>query len=177
MKKFIPGLIIFIFTLIFAIVGCHTISPVPDVASISSSGEGILAPDFTLPDLSGNEVTLSSLRGKVVLLDFWATWCSPCLFAMPGLQKLHDKYEDKGLKVMSINLGESGAKVKKFIKENGLTYTILLDKSGNTGRIYNVRGIPTMILIDKNGIIQMKQVGYSRWQEEKIVEKIKELLD
>ena len=138
---------------------------------------GTAAPGFTLKSLSGDNVTLSSFKGKnVVLLDFWATWCPPCREAMPHLQKLHEEYGKKGLTIMSINLQEKESTVKKFIKSNGFTFNILLDQTGEVANAYGVRGIPTMVLIDKNGKISMKKVGYSESGESELAQKIRQLL-
>src|SRR6185437_12096879 len=108
-----------------------------------------------------------SFRGqKVVLLDFWATWCGPCRMAMPGLQDLKDKFKDRGLEILSINEGEGIDQVRSFIVQKKYSFQVLLDSDGGVGAKFGVRGIPTTVLIDKKGIIQRIQVGYSRNEDE-----------
>jgi peroxiredoxin len=121
------------------------------------------APDFTLQDLADKSVALSSFRGKkVVLVDFWATWCGPCRESMPSLQKLADKYQDHGLEILSLNQGEAPEPVHDFIQKEKYTFHVLLDNKGEVGPgKYGVHGIPTMVLIDKNGVVQWIRVGYS----------------
>ncbi|HEV3240323.1 MAG TPA: TlpA disulfide reductase family protein [Casimicrobiaceae bacterium] len=118
------------------------------------------APDFTLRDLAGQPVTLSSFRGKkAVLIDFWATWCAPCRTALPGLQDLTDKFKDRGFEVVTIDQGESVDQVRSFIERKKYSFSVLLDSDRAVGDIYGVRGIPTSVLIDKNGVVQWIAVG------------------
>jgi peroxiredoxin len=120
------------------------------------------APDFSLPDLSTNTVTLSLYRGqKVVLMDFWATWCGPCRMAMPDLQDLQDKFKDRGFEILSVNQGESAEQVRNFIQRKKYTFHVVLDQDGAVGGKYGVRGIPTLVLVDKKGVVQWLSVGYS----------------
>jgi peroxiredoxin len=118
------------------------------------------APDFTLQDLTGQPVTLSSFQGKkVVLIDFWATWCGPCKAAMPGLQDLSEKLKDRGLEVVTIDQGESVDQVRYFIERRKYSFQVLLDRDHEVGDQYGVRAIPTSVLVDKNGIVQSITVG------------------
>ncbi|MGO8699068.1 MAG: TlpA family protein disulfide reductase [Limisphaerales bacterium] len=120
------------------------------------------APDFSALDLSGNAVSLASFRGhKVVLLDFWATWCGPCRMAMVALQDLQDKYKNQGLEILSLNQAEPADNVRQFINRKKYGFHVLLDPQGDVSTKYGVRAIPTLVLIDKNGVIQRLQVGYS----------------
>jgi peroxiredoxin/outer membrane lipoprotein-sorting protein len=117
------------------------------------------AEDFTLRDLAGKPVQLSSLKGKVVLLDFWATWCGPCRIEMPNIQKLHRELKARGLVVLGINEGEDAAKVRPFLKKYAYDFRILLDRQQTVGRLYKVTGIPTMFIIDRTGTISAHFVG------------------
>lgn len=109
------------------------------------------APDFTLPDLAGQPVQLAKLRGKVVLVDFWATWCPPCRAALPGLQKLHDDLADKGLTVLAVDIGEEAQKVLSFAEKNRMTFKILLDEKNKVSDVYKVSAIPTTFMINRQG--------------------------
>ncbi len=117
------------------------------------------APDFTLKDLDGNTVRLSDLRGKVVFLNFWATWCPPCRAEMPDIEKVHQKYKDQDVVVLGIDLRESADTVRAFVEEGGYTWTFLLDTTGKVGSMYNVSAIPTSYFVDKNGIIRAVTIG------------------
>lgn len=120
------------------------------------------APDFSLQDLSGHAMSLTSYRGKkVVLLDFWATWCPPCRMSMPDLQKLADNFKDHGLEILSVNQGEEADQVRHFIEHKKYSFHVVLDKDQAVAAKYGVRGIPTLVLIDKNGVVQRISVGYS----------------
>jgi peroxiredoxin/outer membrane lipoprotein-sorting protein len=120
---------------------------------------GKKAEDFTLDDLDGKPVRLSSLRGKVVLLDFWATWCGPCRIEMPSIQKLHREFKTRGLVVLGINYGEEPARVRPFLLKNGYEFRILLDRMQSVGQRYQVSGIPALFIIDKSGTIRTHFVG------------------
>lgn len=119
------------------------------------------APDFKLKDTSGKTVRLTTLKGKIVLLDFWATWCPPCRASLPHTQELSKSPEAKAgkLVVLAINVGESAKTVKDFMHKNGYTFRALLDEKGNLLDKYNSDGIPTFVIVDKKGKIAWKQVG------------------
>jgi len=151
--------------------------------AVGSAKVGNKAPDFKLKSLDGKSVTLEQIRKdpnkkdaeRVVLLDFWATWCPPCREEVGTLQKLHDAYEKKGVAIVGIALDQGGATaVKPFVKEHKITYTGLLDPDGTASGAYGVRSIPAMFLIDKKGVVQFTHVGLT---EQKVLEKeIKSLL-
>ena len=120
---------------------------------------GKQAPDFQLNNLDGQSTSLSSLQGKPVLINFWATWCSPCRIEMPYIQQIYDEWSDKGLVILAINIGESSSEVSEFMKSYNLSFPVLLDTKGDVAEKYNIRGIPTTFFIDKDGIIQEKKIG------------------
>jgi peroxiredoxin len=132
------------------------------------------APNFTLRDLRGNQVSLSDFRGQPVVLNFWATWCSPCRVEIPHLEALYTKYKDQGLVVIGMNTETDYMKVKRFA-EPQISYTVLLD-GGTQAQGYDVSGIPCTYYIDKEGIIQYRSVGFGPGDEVLIEEKIKNLL-
>jgi cytochrome c biogenesis protein CcmG/thiol:disulfide interchange protein DsbE len=119
------------------------------------------APDFMLPDLNGQSVSLSALRGRPVLLNFWATWCGPCRSEMPYLQELQmdPAWRERGLLILAVNLQEPETTVSKFMADNGFSFTVLLDARGEAGRLYNVASIPATYIIGKDGIIKNSRVG------------------
>lgn len=119
------------------------------------------APDFQLQNLDGQTVALSSLRGKPVMLNFWATGCPPCRTEMPFIQEVFEdeEWRGQGLVILAINLGEPHSTVKKFMEDNGLSFTVLLDSELDVAEIYNVSYIPLTYFIDKNGIMKDRKIG------------------
>lgn len=121
-----------------------------------------LAPDFTLKTLDGKEVTLSELQGKKVILNFWATWCPPCRAEMPDMEKFYKEYKDKNVEILAINFTTSEKNpedVKKFIKDFGITFPVLLDEENIVNDIYQPQGIPNSFFIDSKGVAQYHIIG------------------
>lgn len=123
----------------------------------------ILAPDFALEDLSGKRISLRSLRGKVVFLNFWATWCVPCRQEMPSMEKLHRELVGQGLEVVAVNFRESKTEVSKFFDELGLTFTALLDQDGKVFEEYGAWSLPLSYFINRRGEFVGKAIGYRKW--------------
>ncbi len=123
-------------------------------------GKGQLekASSFKLRNLAGREVSLDQFKGKVVLLDFWATWCEPCRMTMPLLEKLQ-KDNPKGFTLLAINLGDSADTVREYVRAQNISSEVLLDEDGAVGSAYGAEGIPFQVLIDKNGIIRRVKMG------------------
>lgn len=119
---------------------------------------GYLAPVFTLSDLSGQAITLSELRGKPVLLNFWATWCPPCRREMPDLQAFQAQYGDQ-VTVLGINWAEDPPTVRSFLERYGITYTNVLDRQGKAFVAYRLTGIPTTFFLDEEGVIRGVWLG------------------
>jgi peroxiredoxin len=118
------------------------------------------APDWELRDVDGKPVNFSQFKGKVVMLDFWATWCGPCRSEIPGYVKLQDKYKDKGLVIIGVSLDQEGPKVvKKFIDDFHLNYQIVMGDDAVVEAFGGVDGIPTTFIIDRTGKIRDKKVG------------------
>jgi peroxiredoxin len=117
---------------------------------------GQAAPEISLPDAKGNTVNLSSFKGKVVLIDFWASWCRPCRAANPGVVKLYKKYKDKGFEVFGVSFDEKTSAWKRAIKADKITYSQVIDTKiweGTVATKYGVEGIPMSFLLDKEGKI------------------------
>ena len=125
----------------------------------SQASEPKPAHDFTLKDLNGNDVKLSSFKGKAVIINFWATWCHPCREEIPDLQKGYDENKDNGLVILGVNIKENESKVSKFAKDYKMTYPILLDIDGTTSDAYRVFGIPMSFFIDRNGLVKDSFIG------------------
>lgn len=140
--------------------------PRPELLAVGSE-----APGWNLKTPKGSEVSLASLRGKVVVLDFWATWCGPCRRAMPGIQEVHEKFQGKPVAIIGLNCWErAGAKTTpaKFMKDNGYTYGLLLN-GDEVAKAYNVSGIPTFYVIGPDGKIVHRAVGANPALEEQLV--------
>lgn len=122
------------------------------------------APDFTLKDLSGNPVALSSLRGKVVLLNFWATWCPPCRQEIPSMMLLNKTLEGKPFQMLAISEDAGGKEaVEGYFKESGTLLPVLLDTDQAVGQRYGLTGVPETFVIGKNGVILKKVIGAMDW--------------
>lgn len=116
--------------------------------------QGTTAADFELLDLQGGNHRLSQYRGKVVLLNFWATWCVPCTKEMPAMQAAYDRLKDKGLVVLAVNELEDVDQVRAHIEEHAHTFTVLLDPNNDVANLYGVYGLPVTVFIDRQGVVQ-----------------------
>ncbi len=121
------------------------------------------ADDFALSSLAGMNVKLSDFRGKVVFLNFWATWCPPCRSEMPSMERLYRKLHADGLEILAVDLQEPKDTVQKFVKDNTITFTVLLDLKGAVGGAWGAQSIPTTYLIDRKGGIIARAIGGREW--------------
>lgn len=147
---------------------------------------GSRAPTFTATDLQGRPVKLEDLRGQVVLLNIWATWCGPCRDEMPSMERLHQELGPKGLKIVAVSVdavpgsaaagGQQGGDVAEFVKQFGLNFTIWHDPSGAIQRTYRTTGVPESFVIDRNGVIQKKVIGATEWDTGSHPELLRRLL-
>ncbi|HZW82222.1 MAG TPA: TlpA disulfide reductase family protein [Candidatus Deferrimicrobium sp.] len=122
-------------------------------AAVKYAAIGKPAPNFTLTSLDGKKVSLNELKGRPIILNFWATWCPPCKLEMPALDKVYGKSSEKGFTMLTINQQEDVGTIQKFLKENGYSLPVVLDSSGEVGELYQVQGIPTTVFIDSKGVI------------------------
>lgn len=134
------------------------------------------APDFILKDTAARTVSLSSLKGKVVLLNFWATWCPPCREEMPALNKLYKEYKDKGLVVIAVSTDRKAEYVKDYLGKYPVNFPVLMDPDIKVSRQYRVFSMPTSFLLDKNGIIIKRYLGEEDWNSPEIRNTIKTAL-
>jgi peroxiredoxin len=120
---------------------------------------GMQAEDFRLTDLDGAPQSLNQYRGKIVLLNFWATWCKPCTTEMPAMQACYDKLQDKGFVVLAVNELEDDAKVREHTKQYGHTFPILMDRDNKVANQFGVYGLPVSVFIDEKGVVQEYSKG------------------
>ena len=130
---------------------------------------GIPAPDFTFPGLDGKMVSLSDYKGKVVLVNIWATWCPPCVDEMPSMEKLYRKFKGENFEILAVSIDEPGPKaVAPFMEKTRLTFPALIDSKGAIKPVYRISGIPESFIIDKHGILIKKIVGPLDWASPKV---------
>jgi peroxiredoxin len=136
------------------------------------------APDFTLEDMDAKKFSLKNYRGKVVLVNFWATWCPPCRREMPSMESLHQKLKGKDFVVLALNQMEDGDKVFTFTGDLGvdLTFPILFDKDSSVSHAYGVMGLPTTYLIDKKGNIRFRAIGGREFDHPEVEKQILQLM-
>jgi peroxiredoxin len=136
-----------------------------------------VAPDFSLTDLSGQAVRLSAYRGRVVLVNLWATWCPPCREEMPSMERLHQQMKDRGFVLLAVSEDEGGAQtVKSFVDQMKVTFPVLLDPQGEVGRKYGVWGFPESFLLDRDGRIVERVIGPRDWAAPAQIAQIETLL-
>ncbi|MCL2209382.1 MAG: TlpA family protein disulfide reductase [Treponema sp.] len=132
--------------------------------------------DFTLEILDDENTSLSSHKGKLVLLNFWATWCPPCVREMPSMNNLYNQYKNKGFEILAVNLREDSNTVRQFIQDNDYSFPVLLDSDGNVGSVYGVEMIPTSYLIDREGKIAGMIIGSIYWDTLQVMAAVESLL-
>jgi peroxiredoxin len=138
--------------------------------------EKIKAQNFILKDLEGNDVSLADYRGLIILINFWATWCLPCLIEMPSMEKLYAKFKNEGFTILAIDMKEDADNVKAFKEKYKLSFPILLDSDGIVGQFYGVISIPTTYLVDREGYIIGGAIGARDWATESANMLINQLL-
>ncbi|MDR3192308.1 MAG: TlpA family protein disulfide reductase [Treponema sp.] len=132
--------------------------------------------DFTLETLEGGSVTLSGLKGKVVFLNFWATWCGPCRVEMPGMEALHRRYREEGLEFVAVDIMENAAQVRNFLKDNNYTFPVLLDLKGSVSSGYGIQAVPSTYILDRDGKIIFFALGARNWDTPAIFAAFESLL-
>ena len=163
------------------------ISAAPCLGAELKPWRGGPTPGLELRDLDGRGHRLADYRGKVVLVNFWATWCAPCVKEMPALQRLHENLAPQGLRIVAVSVdpapspltppGPFGISVRDFVERFGLTFTVLHDPTGRIQRVYQSPGLPSTYIIDRMGRIRKKVVGAAAWDEPRFADEIRRLLE
>ena len=144
---------------------------------LDSPSELVPALDFTGKTLGGKTIRLSELRGKVVLLNFWATWCVPCLLEMPAMDRLSRKLAGKPFKLLAVNQAEEREQVEKFAREHRFSFDLVLDPIGEVGSSYGANRLPMTYIIDKRGFVVRRAIGPREWDSPLYQARIRRLLD
>lgn len=133
--------------------------------------------DFDLQNLADQERTLADYRGQVVFLNFWATWCPPCVEEMPSMQRLADEFGNNGLSIVAVNIQENPATVGQFMEDHQLSFEVLLDRQGRAGQAYGVRGLPTTVILGRDGNVLGVKVGFALWDTAEVFEAFRIILE
>jgi len=149
----------------------------PTVSDDTAPRIGKPLADFTLPDLQGHSVQLAALRGKVVFVNVWATWCPPCIEEMPTIQQLYERLHGRGLEILAVSLDALGAQVvAPFMQSHRLSFPTLLDTKNLVQRLYRTTGVPESFIVDKRGILVEKVVGPRDWVHPQLLAQFERLL-
>jgi len=139
-------------------------------------GKGIAAPNFSLPALDGQTISLADYKGKVVLLNIWATWCPPCVEEMPSIEKLYQALRGEAFEILAVSLDASGATaVGPFMERNELNFPALIDTAGTLKNLYQTTGVPESFIIDKQGNILEKVIGPRDWAAPGVIRYFRDL--
>ncbi|MDD2557449.1 MAG: TlpA disulfide reductase family protein [Desulfuromonadaceae bacterium] len=148
----------------------------PQTQAQETAAAAKVAPDFTLIDMQGKKVTLSDLRGQVVLVNFWATWCPPCRQEMPSMEELYKQLKPHGVELLAINIEENGPKaVADFLTNKAHSFPILFDQQAQVQRLYRVSRFPETFIVDRNGNIVEHVVGAIDWMQPGVVDFLRSL--
>jgi peroxiredoxin len=135
-----------------------------------------LAPPFTLPSRSGDVVSLDKLKGQVVMLNFWASWCGPCRQEMPLLDQMHKRYSALGFTMIGVNVEANTADAEKWLSQTPVTFPVLFDKENKVSKLYDVNAMPSTVFIDRKGNVRYLHRGYKPGDESEYLNQIRALL-
>ena len=144
-------------------------------ASHAEMSQGI-APDFTLKSHSGDNLRLSELRGEVVMINFWASWCGPCRQEMPLLEQLYTEYQPLGFTILGVNVEEDSSKAKSLLEEIPVSFPVLFDTQSQVSKLYDVVAMPSTILVDRDGNVRYLHHGYKPGYEQTYQEQVRALI-
>ena len=130
------------------------------LAAVKAAAIDESAPDFVLKSHTGSNLRLSELRGQVVMINFWASWCGPCRQEMPLLESLHKRYQKLGFTLLGVNVEEDTRAAKAFLKDTPVSFPILYDTENNVSRMYKVAGMPSTVVLDRDGKLRFRHTGY-----------------
>jgi len=168
MEFFIRNLIVFLFAVIVPVF-THASEQAKTIYELETR---IVAPDFTLKDVDGKTHRLSDYRGKVVMINFWATWCPPCRFELPSMQRAYEKLKRTDVEFLAINLGEDADTIFTFTADYPVTFPLLMDLDSAVANLYPVIGLPTTYFVSPKGILIYRAIGSREWDEDQMIEKI-----
>jgi peroxiredoxin len=137
---------------------------------------GTKAPPFRLVDTAGTVVTLEDFAGKILMITFWASWCASCREGFPALDQLYNQYQDQGFAVIGINVDASPARVAAFLRNTPVKFPILIDSKGETAEAYRLSGLPTIFIIDRDGVVKHRHSGYEKGFSRIYDQEIRDLL-
>lgn len=146
------------------------------LGAVATSGTNDQAPDFVLKAMSGENVRLSELRGQVVMINFWASWCGPCRQEMPHLEALHQRYEPLGFTLLGVNVEKERDKADQMLRDMTVSFPILLDSHNEVSKLYGVVAMPSTVLIDRDGIVRHVHNGYKPGYEQQYQSQIRSLI-
>jgi len=132
---------------------------------------------FSLPMLTGGVASLPDFKGRIVILNFWATWCPPCRAEMPSMENLYQRFKDQGLEILAVDIGEDINTVRRFIQNNKYTFPVLLDTNNKVSNVYGIEAIPTTYILDREGKIIARVVGSISWDTPQAVAAFDALLN
>lgn len=134
------------------------------------------APDFTLPGDGGQAISLSDLRGQVVMINFWASWCGPCRQEMPLLEQIHQRYESLGFTLLGVNVEENSSDAKAFLEDRPVSFPILFDPDNGVSKLYDVIAMPSTVLIDRQGNVRYLHHGFKPGYENDYQDQVRTLV-
>ena len=134
------------------------------------------APDFTLPARAGGDVSLAGLKGQVVLINFWATWCGPCRKEMPLLDQIYQRYKGLGFTLLAVNVEEDSAGAEHWLKDTPVTFPVLFDRQNRVSKLYDVSAMPSTVIVDRRGQVRFVHYGYTPGTENEYQDQIRTLI-
>ena len=164
--------IILVFQLLLFLLPISNVVAADQAKSIYELENKIVAPDFSLKDVDGKTHKLSDYRGKVVMINFWATWCPPCRFELPSMQRAYEKLKLQNVEFLAINLGEDADTIFTFTADYPVTFPLLMDLDSSVSNMYPVIGLPTTYFVNPEGRLVYRAIGSREWDEEQMIEKI-----